>query len=148
MSKTCFLSGPITGLSYDGATGWREYVSKALEHYGIESLSPMRCGEFLKSEHAIQDHYEHILATKRAIKVRDRFDVQRCDALFVNLLGAKKVSIGTVLEIAWADAWQKPIILCMEQDNLHKHAMIEEMAGFITDNLDEGIWVARALLVA
>jgi len=148
VKKTCFLSGPITGLSYKKATDWREHVKEALAHHGIEGLSPMRCAEFLEAEHAIQDHYDHVLANRRAITERDRYDVKRCDALFVNLLEAKKVSIGTMLEIAWADAWRKPIILCMEDGNVHEHAMVREMAGFITDNLDEAVWVARALLVA
>jgi len=39
---------------------------------------------------------------------RDRFDVQTCDLLLVNLLGATSVSIGTMFELAWTDAWRKP----------------------------------------
>jgi hypothetical protein len=34
---------------------------------------------------------------------RDRFDATRCDVLLVNLLGAERVSIGTMMEVAWAD---------------------------------------------
>jgi hypothetical protein len=73
-------------------------------------------------------------------------DVMRCDAILVNFLGATKVSIGSVLEIAWADAWRKPIIIVMEKENIHSHAMIREMAGFITSSLDEAITIATAIL--
>lgn len=66
--------------------------------------------------------------------------------ILVNFLGAKKVSIGSVMEITWADAWRKPIIIVMEKDNVHAHAMIKEVAGFIVSDLDEAIAIAIAVL--
>ena len=72
----------------------------------------------------------------------------RCDALLVNLLGAKKVSIGSVLEIGWADAFRKPIILAIEKEgNPHDHAELKEVANFIVDNLDEAIELAIKILL-
>jgi nucleoside 2-deoxyribosyltransferase len=73
-------------------------------------------------------------------------DVMRCDMILVNFLGASKVSIGSVMEIGWADAWRKPIIVVMEKDNVHSHAMIREVAGYIVSNLDEAIKIVIAVL--
>jgi hypothetical protein len=42
------------------------------------------------------------LLTQKATFHRDLFDVTRASVLFVNLLGAKIVSVGTVMEMAWA----------------------------------------------
>lgn len=142
-----YLAGPIGGLSYDDAVGWREHAAKWLSERGISSASPMRFKSFLATEKAIKDHYDHTLANPRAIYTRDRWDVSRCDLIIANLLGAEKVSIGTVLEIGWADMFKKPIILVMEPGNIHDHAMINECAGYVVSTITEALEVAQALLV-
>lgn len=107
----------------------------------------MRGKKYLVDEEDIKDSYEeHPLGSQEGITCRDRMDVMRCDMILVNFLGADKVSIGSVMEIAWADAWRKPIIVVMEEDNIHSHAMIREVAGFIVPDLDEAIEIAIAAL--
>ena len=46
------------------------------------------------------------------------------------------------MEMAWADAWRIPIILAMENGNIHDHAFVRQVAAFITDDLDEAIRTA------
>lgn len=159
MSKLVYLSGPITGLSYDGCTDWREYAVKSLAEAGLTGLSPLRAKTYLQGIEKIGDSYEDIaLSCSRGITTRDRWDTIRSDVLLVNLLGAERVSIGTVIEMAWADLSRVPIILVIEpsvleatgttpsQGNVHEHAMVREMAGFRVETLDEGIHIAKALL--
>ena len=43
-----YLAGPITGLTFDGCTDWREYAKKSLAEAGIDGLSPMRAKDYLK----------------------------------------------------------------------------------------------------
>lgn len=144
--REIYLAGPITGLSYGESTDWRSQVASQLPSH-IRPLSPMRGKQYLKGEATILDSYsQHIMSTSKGITTRDRFDVARADAVFANFLGAKKVSIGTVIEIAWADMLRKPIIVVMEKDNVHQHSMLNECAGFITESLDEAISVAVRLL--
>jgi hypothetical protein len=50
------------------------------------------------------------------------------------------------MEIAWADMLRKPIVVVMEPENVHQHAMIKESVGFITDNLDEAVDLVIQLL--
>jgi nucleoside 2-deoxyribosyltransferase len=65
----------------------------------------------------------------------------------VNLLGAKKVSIGTCVEIGWANAHDIPIVLIMEPDgNPHDHAFVTETASFRTDNLNDAVYIVKAIL--
>lgn len=107
----------------------------------------MRGKKFLVNEKNIKDSYkEHPLTSQKGITCRDRADVMRCDMILVNFLGADKVSIGSVMEIAWADAWRKPIIVVMEKDNIHSHAMIREVSGFIVLDLDQAIKIVIAVL--
>lgn len=144
-----YLAGPITGLDYKGATDWRDFVRDELVKYGIESLSPMRSKEYLLQEKIIASGYDNlnVLSKAKGIVTRDRNDVMTSDLILFNLLEAKKVSIGTVIEYGWADAFRKPIVTVIEKEgNIHEHAMLNEMTGFRVETLEAGILVARALL--
>jgi hypothetical protein len=141
-----FLAGPLTGVSFDESLAWRNYVASKLPPF-IRACSGLRGKQYLAGERAIKDCYgEFPLSSQKGISCRDRMDVMRCDMLFVNFLGAKKVSIGTVLEIGWADMLRKPILLVMDEDNIHAHASIREIANFIVPSLDEGIKITTAVL--
>lgn len=143
-----YCAGPITGTSYDDTVNWREKIKEMLPE-NIEAISPMRGKAFLKNEKSVLDSYEtNVLTSQKGITTRDRNDVIRCDLLIVNLLNAKKVSIGTVMEIAWADMLRKPIVLIMEKDNIHNHSILRETAGFIVTNIDEAVHVAKTILSA
>ena len=87
------------------------------------------------------------MSSQSGINTRDRMDVARCHMMLVNLVGAKKVSIGSVVEIGWADAYRKPVVLVMEKNNVHSHPMILGNVGFVTEDLDTGIAIAIAVLL-
>ena len=147
-SKLVYLAGPITGVDYGGCTDWRKYAKAELAKSGIIGVSPMRGKENLANEKKVADCYVNdIFSCQRGIITRDRWDTMRCDLFLANLLGAKKVSIGTVMEFAWADSQRIPVIAIMEkQGNLHDHSMIREATGFRVETLDDGLLVAKALL--
>jgi nucleoside 2-deoxyribosyltransferase len=150
IERTIYLAGPITGLTFETATDWREYASKKFPDW-IKPLSPLRGKSYLKGmvdeRNTIADHYMNkILSTPRGITTRDRNDVMRSDAVLVNFMGASRVSIGTVVEVGWADAYRKPLIIVMDKDNLHWHSIVRECAGYITSDLDEAIDVASQIL--
>lgn len=149
MSKTCYLAGPITGLTFDGCTDWREFAVKELNTVGITGLSPMRAKDYLKNETFVGDEYQDtVLSSSRGIITRDRWDTNRCDLILVNFLGAPRVSIGTVMELAWADACRTPSIVVMEPEgNLHEHSMLREVTGFRVETLEEGLEIAKAILL-
>lgn len=141
-----YLAGPISGQTYKGATEWRDKVAFDLYESGIESASPLRFKSYLKDELDIADSYNYTLSTPKAIYTRDRWDVLRADVVLVNFIGAERVSIGSVIELGWADAFEKPVVIAMEDANIHQHAMVNEIAGYIVPTLDEAVQVVRALL--
>jgi hypothetical protein len=127
-------------------------MQKALARDGITGLSPMRAKDYLAHLTNIsKDGHEYadlgILSLPRGVMTRDRFDATRCDVLFVNLLGTEKVSIGTVMEIAWADLCRTPIVCAMEVGNVHEHMMVNEAIGFRVGSIDEGLHTIRAILM-
>jgi nucleoside 2-deoxyribosyltransferase len=143
-----YLAGPITGKSYGDAADWRGYASRWLADRGLVGVSPMRWKHYLAAEHAIADSYEHHpLSNQRGLTARDRFDCQRCPVTLVNLLGTDRVSIGTMIELGWADAARNLLVLVMEPEgNLHDHAMVRELSPYRVATLEEGLELCRALL--
>jgi nucleoside 2-deoxyribosyltransferase len=144
---TIYMAGPIKGLSYDAATDWRVWLTNHLRDYNVECLDPLRGKDELRGETSIDRvEYDSPMSCPKGIYVRDRFDALRCDLLLVNLRDAKKPSIGSAMEIAWADACHKPIILVMEPGNVHEHAMILGACGFRAQCLEEAAAIAIAVL--
>jgi len=146
MSKLIYLAGPIDGLSYDEATDWRKDVIKELEKEEIIGLSPMRCKYFLKGCSKLTDKIsDNALTSDSGITTRDLWDIERSDAVLFNLLNAKKVSIGTMIEYGAAGILNKLIIRVMEKGNIHEHAMVRRLSAYHVDTLDKGIRIAKSL---
>lgn len=146
-----YLAGPITGLSFQGCTDWREYATKELAKAGIRGLSPMRAKHYLAHLQSISGTGEEyaelgVLSTQKSVAARDRFDTRTADLVLMNLLGAEKVSIGTMIEAGWADAFRVPIVLVIEPTNIHHHMMLREIAGFVVPTLDEALHTVKAIL--
>lgn len=165
-----YLSGPIAGLTYDQARyGWRMTVAAQLE-LGIKVLSPMRHEGHLAEVPGPLDpagQLDHFFSGSKIIFEKDMLDIQRCDLMLVNLLGATKVSIGTVAEIGMAAALGKKIILVMEDagqmvtgydfvdelivgytydNNPHEHPFVTVPASLRLNNLDDAIHAVNSLL--
>jgi len=136
-----YLSGPITGQTDERIRSWRQIAAEhlmpiadvidpALTHY--DSVPAFDKNE--NAEHAIE-RLRHGLS----IVPRNRTLIRSSDVLLANFLGAKQtVSIGSVGEIYWANAFAKFIIIVREaHGNIHDHAMLNAMAGCICHSLDE-----------
>lgn len=143
-----YLAGPITGMTMEEASGWRNLFKHKLPER-IECLDPLRGKPFLAGEMDIKDSYDdQPLGDRRAILTRDYFDCKRSDLIVANFLDAKRVSIGTVMELAWAKAFDIPTIVIMEEGNIHDHAMVVESAGFIVDTVEAAIELTQHILLA
>ncbi len=158
MRQKVYLSGPMAGLTQQEATDWREKVAHALRRASITPLSPMRDLTYRSKDSRISASndvddgvrsFDPAMTTDRGINTRDYNDTITSDLIFIYLLGAKKVSIGTVIEIAWAYERRIPTVVVMENEgNLHDHAMLRDMISYRVDTLDRGIEVALSVLNA
>jgi len=150
-----YLAGPISGLNFEGATDWRQWAKAELGQFGIKALSPLREQEHLKEVGVFTDAAKETARSKspmsmpKGLTIRDRWDAMRCDVLLVNLLQAPKVSIGTVMEIAWSDSKGIPIVCAIEEaGNVHEHAMLMHCIGYRVPTLWDAVDVTRQLLAA
>ena len=153
MKPIVYLAGGIAGLRGADAMDWRQHAFWMLEERGIEALDPMRAKDALGGQTRISTDfhdYEQLGAffKSRGIMTRDFNDVNRCDALLVNLLGLEKPSLGTIMELAWAYALQKPAVVAIEASgNPHdNHPMIHEAMPFRVETLDEAIDAVAVIL--
>jgi nucleoside 2-deoxyribosyltransferase len=147
MKQYIYLAGPITGLTFKGATDWRTYAAELLDSNKIECLTPLRGKDFLLKAGVLHSGtYDGALTTAKAITRRDYFDCTRASAVLINLLGAERVSIGTVMELAWCYQAQIPTVVVMESNNLHNHVMVNESCTYIVNSLEEAIRTMKILL--
>jgi len=149
LSKPCiYLAGPITGLTFDGCTEWRDQFTELMGD-DYRCLSPMRAKDFLQNQKSLaaQGYSEFTLSTQKAINTRDHFDCTRANLIVMNMLGAKIVSIGTCIEVGWAFQARVPILLIMEKEgNIHDHAMLRECIGWQVETIEEAATIAKAIL--
>ena len=151
MEKRIYLAGPITGLSYTEATEWRNEFKRKIEDSSnkrIVCYSPMRNTEYLSKETALEKAYnDKVLSSSKAILAKGYNDAINADVVVVNFLNSSKVSIGTVMEIAWAKHLKIPIVLIIDEDNIHTHPMINESADFLVNNIVDAMYVCETLLL-
>ena len=142
-----YLAGPITGCTYEGATDWRDDFIKMMPE-NILGMSPMRGKSHLASSESIAKELpENVLSNSRAIMTRDHFDCLNCDVILVNFSDSTKVSIGTVMEIAWAYAYRKPVVAIMGSDGIHDHPMVNEAIGYKVESLEQAAMVVKSILL-
>ncbi len=148
-----YLAGPITGLTHDESVDWRDYAKGRLaeDDSNIVGYSPMRAKEYLREVGVISGRPEayddYILSSAKGIMYRDSWDCATADLILVNFMGAEKISVGTVMEIAMGWAYRKPVVIAMEDSNPHHHPMLDVAAGWICPDLDYAIDIARAILL-
>lgn len=90
---------------------------------------------------------DHPLASDRVQSARDFWDVKEADVLFVNLLGAKEASIGSVGEVAIGWHLRKFILVIAEPGNIHtEHGLFREWASLVLPTIDDGITYLKEVL--
>lgn len=128
-----YLAGPMSICSREEANAWRDEFADRLGWNGITILSPMRNPE------------RH--QTDKEIMSRDRWDVFHSDLVVMDLRNPK-VSIGTMIEVWWADAKRIPIIAIVGDDNPHIiHPMLSEAIAYRVHDVAEAVQLVRSILV-
>lgn len=143
-----YLAGPISGCTYAECTNWRTAFERMLDS-DIECLSPMRGKEALQAYDAMEhtSYARDLMCSDKEILTRDFNDCTRADVVLANLLAPDRISIGTVMEIAWSHAARTPLVMVMEEEgNPHDHGLIRAAAGFRVPTLETAAVVVNSIL--
>lgn len=148
MSLKIYLAHPISGLSYDEVADYYDVIVPHLQDVGYQVFNPLTGKDVLRNEIEFKvKGYEGIpLSSNHAIKQRDQWMVSQADIVWCNFLKCKNVSIGMVSELAWADLQGKHTIVTMQEDNIHQHAFILEMADVVFETELESLNYLQELI--
>lgn len=140
MNLTIYLARPMAGLPISEFQTYYKKMHKKFAKMGYSVLQPMTDKEFIKTDsNVVSSLYDYSESSNHAIIERDHWMINKCDVVFANLIDAKKVSIGTVSEIAWAYHLNKHIVVSMEPGNIHEHAFIFEELDILYDTEKKAI---------
>jgi nucleoside 2-deoxyribosyltransferase len=134
-----YLAGPMTGMRIEHVKEWRGHAMSRLEEAGFTVLDPARGLMFLEPEAVVKDAYDDEFTENRHVVFeRDKFDSTRADVLFVNLKHAHRISIGTMMEMAWAHLSGRFVVTVLEKEgNPHMHAFVREASSILFDDPEE-----------
>src|SRR3990167_5890004 len=146
MSLQVYLSGPITGKSFDEATNWRHDAMVELHIAGFKVRDPLRGKSFSPLSHQKKIDHKAYKAeanptlSDKALHDRDILDVISSDILLVNFMDATQVSIGTVIEIAIGAYLNKLVVIAAPKDDkFHNHPFIRVEATVIFHTFEEAL---------
>lgn len=142
-SPTVYLAGPISGLTYEEATEWRERATDELTAMGYTVRDPMRGKEHLKGVGAIA-------ATTKAkadIYKRDVYDVDSADIILASLVRPPNgvPSVGTMVEIGYAAKGGKLIIVMTDDPYLRTHPFIEGPSVAVVGHIKDALQILYEL---
>lgn len=145
-SPNVYLAGSISGKTYDESELWRNEFKEAVSPH-IICFSPLRHKQYLRSIGIIEQSYSEPLSTDRGILTRDHFDCSRADLIVCNLLDLTRISIGSIMECAWAFAYRKPLILIMGDAAVHDHPMLRGITDFRVDCVAHAAELSLSILL-
>ena len=143
-----YAAGPMTGMTYEQASVWRWELDKLLKPCGIKLLSPTRSTShrYATAEYPkVHSQNDGPMFTNRGVTRRDRFDVKSSDAVVFNVKGMKTAAMGTLIELGWATAYDKPTIMIMEPGGFHEHAMVNDLVDYRVHTVEAAAEIVKIL---
>jgi len=140
---TIYLGGPITGKTANEVFDFFEKTAIDLRNEGFRVLHPMIGKDNLRTEVEFKDkgYVTNPVTTDKAITARDNWAVNQSDILFMDFSSSgDRVSIGSVIEIAWASQLNKQIVVVIPEGNIHAHAMLLQSATVVFESRDEAMF--------
>lgn len=146
MSKPrVYLAGPIIGRTHDEANSWRDEFAEWLSQAGIIGVSPLRCEPLVGDRYGVT-YTDPRFGTPRAISSKNRLDVRMCDMTLTYFPDNMSLSKGTLGELFWANAYDKPTVLVSCVSDIVEHPVIQAAANWIVPTLDDALDIITGVL--
>jgi nucleoside 2-deoxyribosyltransferase len=135
--KTVYLAGPILGLNYEQANDWRVALARELSTHHIRGVSPLRC-EPLTDDVYTTGSDDPMFGTARAIASKNIYDIKNCDLTLCYQPSTQPLSVGTLMELAYAHALGKPTVF-VAAGRLPDHPLVQHCSGWILPTLGDAL---------
>ena len=142
-----YLAGPMATRTYGECVDWRDKMRELCETH-IRFLSPLRGLEyFMDAEELPLEVEGDVMNEGAAIISKCRMDVRRADAVVAYFPdGNERTSVGSMVELGWADMLQKPIIIIRsDEEKAHAHPFVEHLAGWTVQSVGEAAAILNVL---
>ncbi len=138
-----YLAGPIFGCSEGEAKDWRKYVDDAIRPHGMIGISPLRCEPCVNGQYNLT-YPDPCFGQAKAILAKNFLDLRACDFTLAYFPKPKDLSAqrsaGTMGELAWTYALQKPSVVVTDDPFIEKHPFTSCQGSWpVLPNLDEAI---------
>jgi hypothetical protein len=136
---------PISGCSADEVFDYYDKTKIDLTDAGYDVFVPMYGKNNLRTEleFKAEGYKDNPLTTNHAIF--NQWMVKQADILYANFIGATRVSIGSMFELAWGSDNDKQVIIVMEKDNIHRHAFVLESGTIVFETTEEAMTYLKNL---
>lgn len=147
MTNYVYLGGPITGQTFGRANDWRLHFADTLSKMKRLGTMDWKCFNPLHGKEQYDTGGPLPDAFDGDVEVADEdFDyILRSDVVVANFAVAEQVSIGTCVELGFAHAHGKPIIVVTGADELHDHLFIRRVATYRVDNVHGALKILHEL---
>lgn len=147
MTRYVYLAGPIAGCTEGEAKDWRAYVEAELATLPghIVGVSPLRCEPKIEGRYQL-NYDDPKFGTPKAINAKNRFDTLRADIVLAYFPDVERLSVGTIMEVAWALWDGKPVIVVSRDARIVEHPLMTSTVPWILPTLDAGIDVVEGIL--
>jgi len=135
-----YLAHPISGLKAVDVFNYYDDMYAKLKDVGYRVLTPMYGKDHLRCEKEFRaSGYKFPCTTNHALFNRDKWMVEQADVVYANLMSAPQVSIGTMMELAWASHMRKHVIVSMPVECVHAHAFVFEAASVVYNTHEDAL---------
>ena len=143
-----YIVHQISGLPIDTVFNYYKTTQDALTAVGYNVLTAMYGKNMLRCEKEFKASNMDKLpcTTNHAIFQRDRWMVKQADIIYANFLAANQISIGSMMELAWASDNGKHIVVAMQENNVHRHAFVLEAASVVYTTHEDALDYLTALI--
>lgn len=129
-----YLAGPVAGLTWVQAMGWRRAAATELTLAGFEPAMPVEQERALDDGRVLSPMGEDKPGCSAAeIFGRDTDLLDSCEGVLADLRGATRPSLGTAWELGYAYACGKTIAIILGPEDIHQHAFIVG-SGMVVDS--------------
>lgn len=146
---TVYLAGPIAGCNETEAKDWRQWMRNQLSPMNIQGISPLRCEPLIGARYKTPleiGYSDPKFGTARAIASKNMTDVKRCDMTLCYMPKHLAFSKGTLVELAWAKAYEKPTVLVTDDEVTAAHPCVQACAGWVLETLDDAVELIVGIL--
>lgn len=138
MSTKVYTAGAMAGKDYKDVVAYFRRIHARFEKLGFTVLFPTLGKEKLIKQYKRERTFSSKgrddipTSTTHAITRRDHWMVCGCDVFYLDLNECPdRVTIGSIMELAWAYDRGKHTVIVMGENNIHDHAFIRECADIV-----------------